>query len=236
MTRSTRRLAGTLLATQIVSASIGAPASATEEQRPPDEQPAIEVTHSPAQPMSWGREGFSIHLAFVSDNIGAEDPGPTSSAEQLFVDEHGGGAYLRVAYGFTPSVALGLSLAGAPHATTIEGQEVIHGTAAFDLRYTFLAHERARPYLEGGLGGATLVLDAEGYNVEVRGAVALLGAGVVHNLTPHLLLSAGARLEFINWTEISVRRDSGGETLTLEDPVEDDGGAVKLLFGAGWAF
>lgn len=215
-----------LVAIAFATAFLGSPATA---------EPVLDADLSPPA-AAWARKGFSLGLGFVSDNIGAEDPGPSSDANQLFVDEHGGGVVFRVAYAFSPQVDLGLSLAGASHATTIDELEVVHATFAFDLRYSFLPAERARPYIEGGLGGATLALNNDEYDVEVRGGVALLGAGVVYNVTRHLRLDGGARLEFINWTEVRVTRHGESETVTLEDPVEDDGGAVKLTLGLGWAF
>jgi opacity protein-like surface antigen len=183
------------------------------------------------------RKGFSITFQFIMNLIGAADPGPGTPSGQLFIDEVGGGGQLGLAYAFTPHFSLGLALAVAGHRTSQSDVEAVHSSFTIDARYEFLSHERARPYLLAGVGGTTLALARGDLESEVKGGVALLGAGLVYQLTRHFALDFGARLDQINWTEVRVTQQvPGGSEIVLEDPVDDEGAAVKFLLGAGWKF
>jgi opacity protein-like surface antigen len=183
------------------------------------------------------RRGFSIMLQFVTNLIGAEDPGPAGPSGQLFIDEVGGGGQFGLGYAFTAHFSLGLALGVVRHRTSQSDVEAYHSSITIDARYEFLSHERARPYLFAGIGGTTLALSRGDLESEVRGGVALLGAGLVYPLTRHFALDFGARLDRINWTEVQVTQQlPDGSEIVLEDPVDDEGGAVKFLLGAGWKF
>ena len=187
---------------------------------------------------AWGAErGFALGLQLQTDVIGAEDPGPNAAPDQLFIEETGHGATVHVGYTFTPAFALRWSLGVAGHGTSRDAVEAYHSSSMLEAHWRFLPHERARPYLFGGLGGAVIETDAELYDSEIRGGAAVLGLGLLYNLTRHLLLDAQGRLDFINWNEAQLQLElPQGGTLELAAPVEDDGGALKFQVGVAWQF
>jgi opacity protein-like surface antigen len=185
----------------------------------------------------WSREkGVVLGLQFQTDLIGAEDPSAESPPDQIFVEEAGHGGLVHLGYTFTPRVCVRLAMGGAFHGTTIEGVEVSHSSATLEIHYRFLPGERARPYLFGGIGGATLEYRSGDFQSEVTGGVAVLGAGFLYHVTRHLLVDVAARLDSINWNEIRVRRRVGGVWTEISDPVDDAGSAGKVLLGMSWQF
>lgn len=199
---------------------------------------ATGVSQSAAQSTEWGQaKGWFLDFRILSDHIGAEDPGPDSPQDAVFVEEQGGGVGLGVGYTFTPSFALRLALGGARHETTQEGVELVHASITLEAVARFLHGQRAQPYLYGGLGGATLEFTSGRFESRTSGGVAVLGAGVEYHLTRHLALDAGARLDLINWDRVEVSAEiPGGGEVRLEDPVDESGSAAKLLLGLVWHF
>lgn len=191
-----------------------------------------------AQEKSWGQaRGWSLGLQIVSDHIGAEDPGPGSSPTDIFVDETGGGIAFHAGYAFNPMFGLRFSVAGARHETTLDGVELDHGSVTLEAHFRFLHGARAQPYLYGGLGGSALEFNSEDLDSRISGGVAVFGGGVLYHLTRHLSLDIAARLDLINWDKVEVNlRLPGGAEVGLEDPVDEDGSAGKLLFGLLWSF
>ncbi len=181
--------------------------------------------------------GFEIGLQLLTNVIGAEDPSPENDAGQLFLDEVGRGVALTLGYALTPQVALRFSLGAARHETTQRMVEAYHSAFAIEAHYRFLPHERARPYVLGGVGGSTIALSAGAFEAEMSGAAANFGIGMLYDLTQHLIADAGVRLDLINWSTVKVTHElPGGATLELEDPVDASGSAGKFLIGILWRF
>jgi outer membrane protein W len=176
-------------------------------------------------------------LQYHANLVGAEDPGPASAPDQLFIDETGQGLALLGGYAFTPHFSTRLVLGTAVHRTTQSAVEVYHSSAVVEAHYRFLPRERARPYVFGGLGGSDIRSDQEGFHVQISGGVAVLGVGMLYNLTEHLVADLTLRLDQINWTTVKVTQDlPDGSSIQLQDPIEESGSAGKLLLGLVWQF
>ena len=181
--------------------------------------------------------GWSIGFQLVSDHIGAESPDPESSPDAVYVSEKGAGALVSVGYAFDPAFALRLSLAGARHETTLQDVGIDHASVSLEAHHRFSRWGRAQPYLFGGLGGSTLEFNSDLLDSRTSGAVAVLGVGIVFDLTRHLSLDLATRLDLINWDKVEVISVLPGNVVVhLEDPVDEKGSAAKLLVGLLWRF
>jgi len=192
----------------------------------------------PAAADSWGHErGWSIGVEALADFIGAEDPGPGSGANAVFVEEGGGGILLHLGYAFTPRFAMRLGAAAARHGTTRAGVEVDHASLTVEAHCRFLHGEPLQPYVFGGLGGAALEFTSGSLDSKTSGGEAVLGVGLLYHITRHLALDLAARLDLINWNtvEVTAKLPSGGE-IRLASPVDESGSAGKLVLGLVWQF
>ena len=181
--------------------------------------------------------GFTLGLQYQTSMIGAEDPPADTGPNALYFDEVGHGISLVLGYRFTPSFELRLTGSTARHETTQDGVEAHYGNGVLEAHYQFVPEQQARPYLYGGLGGATIRVDTQGFESEIKGGLAVVGGGFAYSLSPHLVLDFSARLDLINWDETRVTfRGTDGSELTLEAPVDDSGSAAKLLLGLVWEF
>lgn len=184
-------------------------------------------------PRHWGQDrGITVGLQYQTDIIGAEDPPAGADPNSVFVEEVGHGLSLNLGYTFTPMFALRLAMGSAIHGTNQEGVEITRGSGVLEAHLRFLPEERARPYLVGGLGGTRLVTDREAYDVETSGGVAVIGGGVLFNLTERFVLDLSTRLELINWEKVEVRMTTpGGTEVGLENPVDENGSAAIVRVG-----
>ncbi|MBD3161258.1 MAG: outer membrane beta-barrel protein [Candidatus Latescibacteria bacterium] len=181
--------------------------------------------------------GFFLGLGIHASLIGAEDPPPGDEGAGLYFDEAGPGLSIGLGYAFTPGFALKLAVAGARHETNQPSIEAAVSTAVLEAQVRLAPREPACPYLIGGLGGAAIRVDTGGYDSEVSGGVAVLGAGMLLDLTANLHLDLSARLDLINWDTVKVIREApGGAEVRLEAPVDDSGSAAKLEAGLVWRF
>ncbi|MBI5710658.1 MAG: porin family protein [Candidatus Eisenbacteria bacterium] len=188
-------------------------------------------------PRQAHQRGFSLGLQYQANFTGAEDPGPGSAPNQLFIEEAGNGLTFLGGYGFTPHFAMRLTAGTAAHRTTQAAVEVYQSSVVLEAHYRFLPGERARPYVFGGLGGTDIRADQEGFHVQTSGALAALGVGVLYDLTGHLAADLTARLDLINWNSVKVTQDlPDGSTVRLENPIQETGSAGKLMLGLVWQF
>ena len=186
---------------------------------------------------NWSQDrGFHLGLQFVGNFVGADDPGPSSPPNALFVEEGGGGAMLLVGYTFTPHFRLRFVGGSAQHNTNQSGVEVLHSTATLEAHYQFTPAGRARPYVFGGLGGSDLRTDQQGFRVETSGGTAVIGTGLLFNITRHLVADLTLRYDSINFNTVEVTFEQPGGTTQLSSDIEENGSAAKLLFGLLWAF
>jgi hypothetical protein len=196
----------------------------------------LAAAHDPlAGPASFDEHGVQLFFHLQGGGISADDPPPGADPENVYIEEGGGGISLGVGYAFTPHFALQLALGTLLHDTSVEDLEVRHASMVVEAHYRFLAGERARPYVFGGLGGTSLEATVEEYESEANGGVAVLGAGVQVFMTRHLLLDMAGRLDLINWDRVRIRRErADGSTIELEEPIDEDGGAAQIRFGLLW--
>ncbi|NNF06313.1 MAG: outer membrane beta-barrel protein [Candidatus Eisenbacteria bacterium] len=176
--------------------------------------------------------GWHLGIHFLSNNIGTERP---VSENAFAVEEDGGGGSLFIGYDFTPVFGLRLAFANARHETNFVNNEVDHASATLEAHFRFNEGRQTRPYLFGGIGGASLINAAEPIETEVTGGVAVLGGGVQYQFSRRFSLDFGARLDMINWNEVRVTAEgNNGDRIELSDPVEEDGSAFKLMLGLVW--
>jgi opacity protein-like surface antigen len=187
---------------------------------------------------SWGQDrGWSLGLDFALDFIGAEDPGPDSPPDAVYVNETGGGLAFHLGYAFTSVFGLRLTAIGAHHETTREGIGVNNASVTIEALVRFLHGKRFQPYVLVGLGGATLDFNNEVLDTRTSGGTAVLGGGVQYHLTRHLALDLAGRLDLINWDKVEVTAElPDGSKARLENPVNESGSAAKLLLGLVWNF
>jgi opacity protein-like surface antigen len=186
----------------------------------------------------WGQDrGWSLGLDFVLDFIGAEDPGPESSPDAIYVNETGGGLAFHLGYAFTPVFGLRLTAIGAGHETTRDGISVSNASVTLEALVRFLHGKRFQPYALGGLGGATLQFNNEVLDTRTSGGTAVVGGGVQYHLSRHLALDLAGRLDLINWDKVEVTATlPDGSKAQLENPVDESGSAAKLMLGLVWNF
>ena len=189
-------------------------------------------------PARWAQQrGFSLGIQYQANFIGAEDPGPGSAPNQLFIEEGGQGLTFLGGYAFTPRFGMRLTAGTAAHRTTQAAVEVYQSSVVLEAHYRFLPRERARPYVFGGLGGTDVRTDQQGFHVQTSGALAVLGVGVLYDLTGHLVADLTVRLDQINWNSVKVTQDlPNGASTQLESPIEETGSAGKLMLGLVWQF
>ena len=181
--------------------------------------------------------GFFLGAGLHASLIGAEDPPPGDESGGLYFDEAGPGLSLGLGYDFTPGFALRLAIASARHGTNQPSIEAAVSTVVIEAHVRLAPREPACPYLIAGLGGAGIRVDAGGFNSEVTGGVAVLGVGLLVDLTGHLRLDLSGRLDLINWDTVKVSRElPDGSEIRLEAPVDDSGSAGKLEAGLVWKF
>jgi hypothetical protein len=184
-----------------------------------------------------GTEGFFVGLQFQTSHIGADDPADDSPEGSVFVDETGGGGMLRFGYGFTPRFALRIVGAGAVHETTDPDVNVSYSSGTLEAVYLFREGEPFRPTVFGGLGGFSLRSEKERLDYETTGGGAVIGAGIVYFLSRNFALDFELRGDLINWEKNKAQVDlGGGNVVTVETPVEDEGSAAHFVVGGTWWF
>ncbi len=176
--------------------------------------------------------GLEVGLHYHTSWIDSEEPPPGGDSEGLYFDRMGHGITIQVGYGIDPSLGLHLTIGSADHKTNQDGVKAAHATLALELHRRFLCGGRTQPYLIGGLGAAMVRVDAEGYESEIVGGMAVFGLGLLYGLTDRLFLDASARLDLVNWNKVRVIRhlEDGGEA-KLTEPLEESGTAGKIRLG-----
>jgi hypothetical protein len=186
----------------------------------------------------WAQDrGFRLGLATYGNGISAVKPPVESGANDLYLEEGGGGMSLMVGYSFSPLFALCATMSGADHETNRDNVDAVYSSFFIEGQFRFLRRERVRPYLIAGLGGAALSVDGGGYDSETNGGGMVFGAGLLWNLTRYLMLDAALRVDAISWDQIDFTRElPGGGKVPVPDPIEKDGGSGRLQVGLTWEF
>jgi hypothetical protein len=181
--------------------------------------------------------GLSVSAQIDMTLVGAEDRMEDSPAGSIFVNELGGGLTLRGAYGFTPNMALRVSLSGARHETSNSDVEVLLGSAALDIAYIFRNERYVRPYVFAGTGGFELESRQDELAFSTTGAGIIAGVGLLSFLSPSFALDFSVRGEAIGWEESRAERPGPDDsTIIVETPVDEDGSGLKFQLGVSWWF
>jgi len=181
-------------------------------------------------------EGFMLGLNVHASVIGAEEPTGSVSSNEVFVDEDGGGVTFLLGYGFTPAFALRFTASASEHKTTNPGIDVLYSNAIIEALYIFRAGRPFRPYLFGGIGGFNIESRNDPFRYTTEGPGTDLGAGFLFFPEKHFAIDVALRLEFVNWEKATAELLLGGDSFTVETPVEDEGSALKFLFGINYWF
>lgn len=188
---------------------------------------------------SPGPDTRGFFVEFLGNSNHVEEPEDAETAEDgaVVVGENGPGGTLLLAYGFTPSFAGRLSISGAEHTTTDPDIDVQFSSVTIEGAYIFRAGTSVRPYLYGGVGAFSVASDQEAFDFETTGPGIDMGVGLYSFLGDHFVFDAALRFDFINWeTQTATRRLENGDELIVETPVDEEGGAAKILLGVGWWF
>ncbi|MFH1681627.1 MAG: outer membrane beta-barrel protein [Candidatus Eisenbacteria bacterium] len=181
-------------------------------------------------------KGFMLGLDLHYSGIGAEEESATSHENSVFVDEDGGGATLLLGYGFTEAFALRVSMNASNHETSDSDVDVLYANSTIEAMYVFRHGWPFRPYLFGGIGGCSLESRYDPFRYETSGPGTAAGAGFLYFPGEHFAIDVALRFEFINWDKATAELVTDQGTLTVETPIEDEGSAVKVLFGVNYWF
>ncbi len=186
----------------------------------------------------WGQDrGFRVGLAAGGSGLSVVKPPVERGAHDLYFEDEGDGMALTVGYSFSRLFAVCATLGGATHETDREEVDAVYSSFFVESHFRFLHHERVRPYLIAGVGGAALAVDGGGYDGDASGGGMVFGAGLLWNLTRYLVLDASLRTEAVSWDDVEFTRElPGGGRVPVPDPVEEDGGSGRLQVGLTWEF
>lgn len=182
-------------------------------------------------------EGLFVELAVNTNHLAAQDEEEAAASGSVFLGKNAVGGTILLGYGFTPSFAARLAISGAEHDTTDPEIKVSYGGLTLEGSYSFRAGQQVRPYIYGGLGGFSLQSTQDEYDYESTGPGIGFGGGVHSFLGEHFVLDAGLRFDYVNWEkQTATRKLSDGSLQVVETPVNESGGASKIVLGAGWWF
>ncbi len=184
-----------------------------------------------------GTQGFQLCVEAHRNHIGADDAAAGDPPDALYVDEVGGGGALSLGWGFTPTFALRLTLAGSRHETTRENVEVQLNGVTLEAVHYFQPGRPLRPFVFGGLGGFAAESRDEPFAWETEGGGACFGGGLAYFVSDDFALTFTARADAINWDKARGRVTlPGGDELVIEQPVDEGGVAGRFAIGMGWWF
>ncbi len=224
----------------IVAGLLMVPASAFSQE--PVETPPVAVvdfSNPPPKPSSGAdTEGFFFEFCGNSNHLGGvEDREPGDAEQSIFLGENAPGGTIVLAYGFTPSFPVRLSVSGAEHNTTDPDVDVQFSSVTLEGAYVFRAGTPVRPYVYGGFGGFRLKSRLDEFDYEATGPGIDVGVGLYSFLGSHFVFDAALRFDFVNWETETARVDLGdGNTAVVERPLREEGSAAKILLGIGWWF
>ncbi len=224
----------------VAAALLPSPLASTARAQEPGDSPALaeyDLSDRSGVPSAGpNTEGFFLEFLGISNHVG-EPEKIDDDANAVLVGENGPGGTLTLAYGFTPSFPLRLTVSGAEHNTTDPDVDVQFSSVNVEGGYIFRAGTSVRPYLYGGVGAYSAASDQGGYDYETTGPGIDIGFGLYSFLGDHFVIDAALRFDFINWeTQTETRRLENGDDVIVETPVDEEGAASKILLGAGWWF
>lgn len=184
-------------------------------------------------PALAGRVLFGAHLAGSRLNDARIPPGTNAGTESL--RPAGEGFDVQFGYRCGGAVPLRLSLGHTRHDTSDPRTPFSDTHVLLEVDYALAAGRPVRPYLSAGIGAIYLHPDRVLPEVETRGGVATLGAGLLYSLSRHFSLDLNARAEFINWTEAKSRvTEPDGTTVTVEQPIQRRSRGGRVAAGLVW--
>jgi Outer membrane protein beta-barrel domain len=201
-------------------------------------QTGVASAQTSQTPQTWGQDkGFRLGFALNSVGVDAEKSPGDGAADDIYLEEEGGGIELSCGYSFSQLFSLNFAISGARHETNDADLDAYYTTALLEGHFRFMPDSRVRPYLVAAIGGAALNLDNDDYTTKTEGGVFGLGLGMLWNLTDHLLLDTSLRLDMIDWEDREFKKElPGGQELVLAEPVDDESGAGRFQLGLTYAF
>lgn len=194
-------------------------------------------------------EGFFVEASVNTNHLGGtSERQQGDSPDDVFIGENAPGGTVILAYGLTPSFALRAAVSGADHESTEPDVDFHFSSLSIEASYIFRTGSEVRPYLYGGLGIFSLD-STEGsgfisaspneadYEFETNGPGMDFGGGLYSFIGEHFVFDAGLRFDLISWDKETAEWTLGdGTKVSVNNPVDEDGTAAKLLLGAGWWF
>lgn len=194
-------------------------------------------------------EGFFAEVSLNTNHLGGtEEREPGDSPDDVFIGENAPGGTILFAYGLTPKFALRAAISGAGHESTEPNVDFHFGSLTIEAAFIFREGSDVRPYVYGGLGAFQLesndgsglvgVLPTEAkFDYETNGPGMDFGGGLCSFIGDHFVFDAGLRFDLIRWEDETAKWTlQDGSTIVVNDVVDEDGTAAKLLLGAGWWF
>jgi hypothetical protein len=214
-----------LLAAVLLSAAAAGPVAAA----PAAAAPAAAETGDQRRALD---RGFFFGFKYQANQLDRDLTLPADELQQVGISDVGYGAVLVLGYSLTEHVSLRSQFSAAIHSAERTDGRAVHSGITFEVLYRFLSDARFHPYVFGGVGGAHVATDVAGDRLMLFGTSGLFGAGILQEITSHLLVDIEARLDMINWRRFWKTTDVESNTSSDEvRPVEAGDGAGKLTIG-----
>lgn len=169
---------------------------------------------APAAAQVEGRDrGFYLGINFMGSSLHVDDDGASS----FFVKDDGGGALIRAGYSFNDVFSLELDLGGARHDTSDPAIDARLGTVQLFAHYRFSPGNAFRPYIKGGFGGYSLVLDANTAQVQIDGGGIPIGGGFDYFFSSHFSLGVDFTHNIIQYDKATFNLQGIGVSFDIDE-------------------
>ena len=186
---------------------------------------AVFVSPAPAQDTGsvQGHDdgcGFYLGLEFIGSSLHADNQTNTV----FFIKDDGGGALMKVGYHFTPTFALELSVGGSRHETSLQIIDANIAAAQIFALYRFSPDRPFRPYIKGGFGGYSLILQEGSLEARIEGGGVCFGGGFDYFFSSHFSLGVDFIHNVIQYEEFTL--SAGGFSANWD--IDEDGSMTSL--------
>jgi hypothetical protein len=164
--------------------------------------------------------GFYLGLEFIGSSLHADNQTNTT----YFIKDDGGGALLKVGYHFTPTFALEFSAGGARHETSLQTIDANMAAAQIFALYRFSPDRPFRPYIKGGFGGYSLILQEGSVEARIEGGGVSFGGGFDYFFSSHFSLGVDFIHNVIQYEEFTL--SAGGFSANWD--IDEDGSMSSL--------
>ncbi len=164
--------------------------------------------------------GFYLGLEFIGSSLHADNPSNTA----FFIKDDGGGVLLKAGYHFTPAFALELSLGGSRHETSVQTIDANLAAVQIFALYRFSPDRPFRPYIKGGFGGYSLILQEGSLESKIEGGGVTFGGGFDYFFSSHFSLGVDFIHNVIRYEEFTL--SAGGFSVNWD--IDEDGSMSSL--------